>query len=435
MRSASVMWLQPDRKGADRELAVIGGIVMLGLLARLAVRLVLDGPIEIFEYQEIVDNLLNGRGFVFTYHGVPYHTIGSPLFPLFNALVYWVFGPSPVAMLIVESLLSAVAAGACYWIGRQLFSPTAGAVAAALIMLHPAFILYDTHKVHPLSFDAALAASGLALVLALSVHAPVRLVVLTALVHGLGMLERSTFVGFVPLALAALWMTARDRRVALRMGLYAITIAAVFAPWVVRNLQVYGAFVPVSTLSSELLWRGNNPRASGGAFADGAGYVPMFDVAPPDLKAEMVGKDELGQSRVFAEAARRFIRAEPGAAAGLYLKKLSTFWWFSSQSGALYPAQYLNVYQVYYLIMMALAVLGIWTVVSAQDLTQASRLAGMLAFVASVGLLQAVFYVEVRHRWGVEPLLLVLSAGGLWRIMRSLPTFRYAAALSGGVNH
>ncbi len=40
--------------------------------------------------------------------------------------------------------------------------------------------------------------------------------------------------------------------------------------------------------------------------------------------------------------------------------------------------------------------------------------AGMLliGFPVSVSLLQSMYYVEGRHRWGVEPVLLLLAAAG-----------------------
>jgi uncharacterized membrane protein YGL010W len=39
-----------------------------------------------------------------------------------------------------------------------------------------------------------------------------------------------------------------------------------------------------------------------------------------------------------------------------------------------------------------------------------------LSVALSVALIQSVFYVELRHRWGVEPLVLAASAVGLLRL-------------------
>jgi hypothetical protein len=79
----------------------------------------------------------------------------------------------------------------------------------------------------------------------------------------------------------------------------------------------------------------------------------------------------------------------------------------------LYPSNWLAAYAAYAVLMYAFAAIGVAIVRSGSaDARQ------LLATLAAVGLtlaaVHALAYVEGRHRWGLEPLLLLLSARGIF---------------------
>lgn len=386
------------------------GIVCAGFLTRMLILMVSwDKPIETFEYEAIAHNLLSGRGYGIEHFGVWKRTFGSPPFSYLCAFVYLVSGDSHHAMVVVQAILSSIAALSCYSIGCRLFSAKVGLVAAGLVAFHPALAYIDTHKVHPLSFDVALAALGIEMALMLKTRLSWKATWLTGLLHGLAVLERSTFIGMVPVALFSIGQRREGESLLRVSAVYLLAVLVIPTPWVLRNLQIYQEPVLVSTTGAEVFWRGNNAIASGGSYAAGRPGISVFEAMPEEFRKLVLGKDELTQSHIFTQAALSFVTSHPMEAIRLYGRKLLSFWWFSPHEGFLYPESYLAIYKLYYVIALSLGLIGIAT--AFREKRRPERLS-VIAFLILASLLQAVFYVEGRHRWGIEPLLLVFTAAG-----------------------
>ncbi len=383
------------------------GVAGLGVLARCVLYLTSPPP-QPWEYEVIADNLLGGRGFGVVHLGTWYRTYGSPPFAYLCAGLYALFGHHPALVLGAQWIFSAATALGCYVLGWRLFSARVGVAAAALVSFHPGLAYYDSRNLHPLSFDAALLTASLVAIVTTWKCPSVTRGFAVGFLHGLTVFERNSAIGW-PVAFVAWTARGRPGARARTIVAFAVGFAVVLAPWLIRSVAIYGYPVVAST-TWEILWRGNNPAASGGSYArDGVG-VAMPNAAPAGLQAELRGGDEIEQQRIFAREAKRFVREQPGEAVRLFLRKLGGFWWFMPQSGLLYPRLYLRLYAAYFAVVAALAVVGI-----AAGLTDAAA-RGMtltiIGLVVSVSLVHALFYVEIRHRWGVEPILLVFTAAG-----------------------
>ena len=162
------------------------GIAFVGLLTRLVIlQSSWNEGIETFEYETIARNLLDGQGYGIENLGTWYETFGSPPFAYLCALVYATFGHSHHVMLVVQAIISAIVVLACYSIGRRLFCPNVGLLAAALVAFHPGLVYMDTHKIHPLSFDATLPGLRVMMSLALKTPCSLKKTVLVGVLHGL----------------------------------------------------------------------------------------------------------------------------------------------------------------------------------------------------------------------------------------------------------
>lgn len=368
--------------------------------------------VERFEYETIAHNLLLGRGFGIEHLGVWYRTFGSPPYSALCAGLYALAGHSPLVVLIAQALLSAVTTLGCYSVGRRLFSPATGLMAALAVTLHPGLFYYDTHKLHPLGFDAALAVVGIWLVLKLRDRVSQTTAFLAGVLHGLCVLERATQLALLLLAGWALQRSIRRPARPVHLAVYLFGVAMAVGPWVIRNAVVYGGRpVLVTTMGGEVLWIGNNAQASGGAFAEGRPGVAVFEAAPEPFRQDILGRDEIGQSQRFTQEAWWYLQQHPREALRLFMRKLWTFIWFSPQTGALYPSHYVVLYKWYYGIVLTLAVIGMLLGLAEADTGRQAARVIVLAFIASVAVLQAVFYVEIRHRWGIEPLVIIFSTG------------------------
>jgi hypothetical protein len=113
------------------------------------------------------------------------------------------------------------------------------------------------------------------------------------LVAAAAVLVRPTGFG---LALAALaWLAARAPR---RAAVFALVLAAAWAPWPLRNARVLNGFVPSLTSGGLNAWNGNTGRP----IAEGW-----------RLQAAESARGELGLDRMFWDLTRAEARAHPGA--------------------------------------------------------------------------------------------------------------------------
>lgn len=400
-------------------------VASFGFILRLfyVVALGLSQSAETDEYERIAQSLLSGNGFGLRLYGTWYRTYGSFPYAYLCAFLYAIFGHSYFVILVAQAFFSAITALACYSIGRRLFAPSAGVFAAVLVAFHPGLFFYDTHKLHPLGLDATLAVVGVVMVLLIKESGSWRTMALGGMIHGLSILERTTQVGLLPLSLLSMWRSRKEGAFSRLAAVYLLAVAAISSPWIVRNLILYQRPVLTSTTGGEVFWRGNNPAASGGGYAKGRPGVAVFEAAPQSLQKSILGKDEITQSEIFYQEAVRYIFNNPFGALELYGRKLLAFWWFSPHSGFLYPASYLSLYKKYYAMILVLGLVGL--VVACRGRNQGERFAvfSVISFLCTVALLQAAFYVEIRHRWGIEPLLLVFAAGGAMFLCRCVHNF------------
>ncbi len=392
-------------------------MVGLALLVRLAI-CVSTGTagVEAFEYDSLARNLLEGQGYV-------HHHLGTDYFAFYSGVPYvWLLAAgyalsagSVVAALALQAAASAALVAVIFSIGRRLGGPATARLAAGLVALHPALVFYDTHKIHSLSFDALSIALAVLMLLRLRDAMDTRTALLAGAVFGIALLQRATMIA-EPLVAAA-WLVAVRRRTSvrwLRLGVaYGLGALVIVSPLVIRNWLVLGTPL-LSSTAAESLWRGNAPHSSGGSYLLSGQTV--LDAAPA-VRGAVYGQPELRQAEIFRQAFNADAGSDPARFVRKVVRKLVIFWSFAPESGITYPGYYFYLYASYYAVGVALAVAGAISVVGARRLRPAAFETAMLlcATAVAVSLVQSIFYVEVRHRWGVEALLVSFAAIGLLR--------------------
>ena len=409
--------------GVDRIVAgsssFAAACAILAVLVRIAVVVAVPAfhaPLT-YEYEDIADNILDGRGFLFPHLGNDYLSM-RPLFPYLCAAVYWLSGHSHFAMQVVQALFSGATTVVALRLGHALGGPLVGGLTAVVVALDPALVYYDVSRIHPLSLHALLfAASALAFVRIVE-HATLARLIWAGTVVGVASLERGTMAMLVPLGLL-FWKAAAGvpwRRWLTAAALVIGVVAATATPWLLRNVVVYGQPVVVMTAGPELLWIGNNPRATGTAL--GPTGRPMLEEAPAEFRERILAAGELEQQRLFQAAAVRFITEQPGEAASLWVRKFFYAWWFSPSSGREHPGWAMPLYAPYYALIALLAAGGV--VLGLQGGPRLT-IAMVVSFLVTVSAGQAVFFVEGRHRLVLMPVLLTFAVYGATRLT---PRFR-----------
>lgn len=393
----------------------------IGLLfsAALAVRLVVliaTGRFlapETFEYEAMAANLLAGQGLIYGFLGLSYASFTGPVYPALCAAVYAATDSSHMAMVLVQVILSAILPVVSACLGRELGGNRVGLITGLLVMIHPGLLIYTT-KLHPLVFET-LCFTTVAWGALWLRHSPSwRHRLWVGLVLGLAILSRPTAV--VLAGLMALWLSSggtMSRSLALRVTLGTLMIAVgVVLPWTLRNYRIHHQLVLVQSTAGISFWKGNNPNATGSNLnTKGDNWRSQMS---PELQTRLgQATHELEQDEAFWQDAIGYVAHDPAAFVGRLGKKLAAFWWKSPTTGQLYPSWYLLGYQGWWFVTIAFGAVGVWRSVCTRADRVACDVLTLLWCCASFSLLQSLFYVEGRHRWAIDPLLLVVVGQGI----------------------
>lgn len=393
----------------------IGLLYSVALLVRLVV-LGATGRLlrpEVFEYEVMAMNLLAGRGLVYEFLGIPYASFTGPVYPALCAVVYAVTGSSHVAMVVVQALLSAMIPVVIAGLGRELFGNRVGLLAGLFVTVHPGLLIYTT-KLHPLVLETLLFSSVAWGALWLRRRPSRWRQGWVGLALGLAILSRPTAI--LLMGLVAVWLCAgqtMSRARALRVALGTLMIAlGVVLPWTLRNYRIHHRLMLVQSTSGISFWKGNNPQsASGNLDMSGRSWLNQIS---PTLQARLdEATSEVEQDHLFWQAAIPYVLQQPGAFFERLQKKLVAFWWQSPTTGQQYPAWYLMGYQGWYLVTVGFGFVGIWRILSTNEGRARDALLALLLFCLAFSLAQSLFYVEGRHRWAIDPLLLVVAGQGM----------------------
>jgi 4-amino-4-deoxy-L-arabinose transferase-like glycosyltransferase len=296
-----------------------------------------------------------------------------------------------------------------------LIAPVAAGI---LVAIHPGLVLYSAAKAHPLIFDALFFALALLQSFRLAERRTLKRFIIFGLIVGVGTLSRATIIIFLPVT--ALWLLAITPkpvwpRTIRHLIVAALCAAAAIAPWTIRNSLLHHQFVFMLTTDSEDFWRGNNVNATGHSYV--ASGQRVQDALTSQEKAELRSQpNEIAQARWFASQSRAFVRSHPGSFVRITFLKFLHFWWFAPQTGVEYSTSWLYLYMMYYVFALLLCALGLWRIIKVGP--PATHFAAlMLLFMFALSLLQSFYYVEGRHRWGIEPMILAIAGVGFATLM------------------
>jgi 4-amino-4-deoxy-L-arabinose transferase-like glycosyltransferase len=236
---------------------------------------------------------------------------------LLLAAIYRVCGHDLAAARVVQAALGAGTGLFVLGMGSRLFGPQVGMLAALVWAVFPYSLFFcGTLLSEPLcAFLTAASAWALA-----RAREGVRWSSAWALFAALAALTRPN-MGLM-FALGALWLaTARGRRAGPVLGSLAV-FCLTLLPWTVRNYEVHGRFVPVTTMGGVVLWEGNNPYVLDDPALQGrAAHAPDL----PEARLTQ-GLSEVETDAADFHLAIDFLRSHPGTIPRLALEKFSNLW-------------------------------------------------------------------------------------------------------------
>ena len=239
----------------------------------------------------------------------------EPLYPVYSALCYVLFGDRFLFHRILLALMSSFTCIIVFKIGKRLFNDNTGYISALICAVYPYFIFYTVFL---------MSETFLIFFLALSMYYFFELrhepgwknAVLLGLMFGLTFLTRSIILGVIPFLL--LYLVIFDyRRQIVPVVISVVVFSAVLAPWVIRNYNLHGQFVLLSTRGGYNIWLRNNPfyyedelKALGYAVPQhllrDIKYIEYLDY--PEFSEDM---GEIERNKILTEEGKKFILRNP----------------------------------------------------------------------------------------------------------------------------
>lgn len=249
-----------------------------------------------------------------------------PLYSYALAGVYGLFTRGYIQVGLFHILLDCLSITFLYHIGRHLFpqGEWVGLGAGVFYALYPYLIFQNLTLIDTPLFMMLLYAFLWAMIFLREQKSFNRrtfgLALVGGVLLGLAMLVRPIMP---PLAiLVTVWFLFRLnlQETVLRLLPVAVAGAAILMPWIIRNYQVFDAFVPMTTTSGANFWQGSSPYTI--AYFR-AGYDVQW-TSPPEMQTEDLNSREADAER-FA-LAFQFLRDNPGKIPELLWVKFLVYW-------------------------------------------------------------------------------------------------------------
>lgn len=342
-----------------------------------------------------------------------------PLYPYLLGLIKTLFpGSFFYAVRFIQALFGAISCVLVYWMGRQVFQPVVGLVAALAAALYGPLIFFDGELL-PATLATFLNLAGLALLVRSLQRPSSRGFLAAGVVFGLAALAVATVLSFV--GAGAVWIFWRCRRGGLPVGAalkggggFLLGAALAIGPVALRNYVIGGDVVLISYNAGVNFYIGNNPDYER-TVAVRPGWE-WDDLVGLPLEAGIEGPS--AKSKFFLGRAWDYIRSRPVDYLGLLLRKTWLFW-HGDEVGRNQDIYFWRNYSS----LLAL-LLWKWVIAFPFGIAGPLALAGVLLAVRHQGLsLPVVFavvyslsviavFVNARYRLPVIPVLLLFASYG-----------------------
>ncbi len=364
------------------------------------------------EYDNLAVNMITGKGYVDSNTGLP-TSWRTPLYPIFLAGIYSVFGHSYLAVRIIQAIMSALLCIFAFYIGKTVFNRNVGFLSAIITAFYqpyifyvffggPAFILSEN------LFIFLLALLVFYLIKNLFRDFSFKNNFMTGLLLGLLILTRPGIalfpVFFMILILCkkefSLWFTIK------RFSCMFLGVSLIIMPWTIRNYVVQKAFIPFSTEGGFVLYSGNNPLVKG------SGLVRLDSLITKEEMVRLGKMSEVQQDRVYRGYAKEYLKKNISHLPKLFFKKLLVLWDIYATDYDL-SGNHTRRFNIWYSVILTFGLFGIYKGLKSGPDINYWLFISLFLYTSIVSLLSAGCQ---RFRYPVELYLIIFAAYGITAI-------------------
>jgi len=409
-------------------------------LVALAVRVgwVLTLPNELIwidekQFAEIARHLVAGDGYVSSSYRA------NPVVPAYLATFFYLFGEVLAYPRLGQAVIGALSCVLLQRLGKVIAGDLVSALAAIFLALYPVHIYLS--GVFYVDCIAILLAIAWLLTTYATVDSERPIVAASAagLIFGLLALTRPTFLAIAPFAVSFFFLlpSARLAGAVRAAAVFVVLCAITIAPWTMRNHQVFGRVVVVSSGFWDTLWKGNNEVADGGpddrflVWGDELWHQRLAEVPEP-RRSEITAKYKdlarrynevrpqvadaiLARDDVLKPVAIELIKADPARFATLFVRKVVTLFNPFTDTGEsnVHTVSWLRlIVAIYFYPLLALAAVG-----AALAAREWRRYAPIFLLILAWAGLHGILTSCTRFRLPIDPLLFLLAATAIVRLL------------------
>ncbi len=393
-------------------------IVTISLIVKLAALAYLNPRLDPgkLEYEILAENMIKTGTYSMDFREYgDFKGVVAPGYSLLIYFIYKLFGVHREILLFLQMGTMTVFALLIYAITSRCTGNRSYALSAGiLVSLHPGMLYYNIKYIHNYNIYLPLFYGTVLLFIRGLSEKSEKSVLWAGLAGGLATLTRGTFSPIFAICLLFYLLLKREVSLRRRLSFAALSFlifVGVNTPWTIRNYIQFGRPVYSQNTKWESFWVGNNPNASGGHF-HGDGTL-VLSTKSPEMQAEIDANkgNEIAIEEVFRKYAMDYVRREPFHFIKGLFRKAFYFWWFYPQTGLFYPRTYLLIYKTIYVILLIFTAFGLY-LCHRERLWRREMIFPAL-LVLGIWAAHTMNFMEIRHRWTVEPVLLIFAAVAL----------------------
>lgn len=374
---------------------------------------------NLWEYEVLAQNLLAGKGYTMLLRfGIDYKTALAPFYPFLCFLIYFLFGVHHWILIFIQIITSGVLAYVAYHFTFSLSKKYSVALfSSILVAFHPPLFIYSIVNLHELIFFSLFIFLTFVTSFSFFQKPCWRTLSVFLLASIFAFYTRSTV--FLYLFLFSLFFILSGEssfvhRLKL-MVMYWVLFLCLWSPWIIRNYTLFHQLFLFQSYQGECLYWGNNEFTVGTAVLPGGDLV--IDHIPEPLLSKLKNaKSELEHMHLFQNAVFSFWKERPFYATSLIFKKFFYFWWLHPVAGTIYPVHWRLFYLIYYCPVWVFFIVGM----SLTYFKHRSIFYCSLILFLTISLMHALYYVEMRHRWAIESMMVCYAALGFGWLIESL---------------